>query len=151
MINLDIPMWEVAARLGFAIVGGGILGWEREIKEKPAGFRTMMMIALGSASFTIIALLLYQEALRENPAAQMDYIRIIEGVAGGIGFLGAGAIIRQGGSVGGVTTAATIWVVGAVGVSCGVGSYGLAGITVALALLILVVMRRVEEHHAPHQ
>ena len=147
MIDIEIPMWEIALRLGLAIIGGGILGWEREVKEKPAGFRTMMLIALGSASFTVIALLLYQEALRGNPSAQVDYIRIIEGVAGGIGFLGAGAIIRQGGSVGGVTTAATIWVVGAVGVSCGVGSYGLAGLTVVLALIILVLMRFVEERY----
>jgi putative Mg2+ transporter-C (MgtC) family protein len=70
-------------------------------------------------------------------------------VAGGIGFLGAGTIIRQGGTVDGVTTAATIWVVGAAGVACGVGSYALAGVTVALALVILVLMRLLEERHSP--
>ena len=149
MIDLQIPMWEIVARLSLAILTGGILGWERETKEKPAGFRTMMMISLGAATFTIVALLLYENAVRTNPEARVDYIRIIEGVAGGIGFLGAGTIIRQHGSVDGVTTAATIWVVGAVGVCCGVGSYALAAVTVALALIILVVMRGVENRFVP--
>jgi putative Mg2+ transporter-C (MgtC) family protein len=149
VIDVNLPMWEVVARLSLAILAGGVLGWERESKEKPAGFRTMMMVALGSATFTVIAMLLYQDALRSDPSARVDYIRIIEGVAGGIGFLGAGTIIRQGGTVDGVTTAATIWVVGAAGVACGVGSYALAGVTVALALVILVLMRLLEERHSP--
>jgi putative Mg2+ transporter-C (MgtC) family protein len=149
MIDLAIPIWEVVLRLTLALAVGGILGWEREAQQKPAGFRTMMMVSLGAATFTMIALVLYQDAVTAERGADVDHLRIIEGVTGGIGFLGAGTIIRQGGSVDGITTAATIWVVGAAGVACGVGAYSLAGVTVALALLILVLMRVVEQRLIP--
>lgn len=128
---------EMIARPLLAVVGAGILGWEREIHNKPAGLRTQMMVALGASIFTLATLEFYRSVRLAGEAARVDPLRVIEGVIGGIGFLGAGCIIQARGAVEGITTAATIWVVGALGVCCGLGLYLFAGLTVVLALVIL--------------
>jgi putative Mg2+ transporter-C (MgtC) family protein len=121
----------VAAALGAAV------GAERESGNKPAGLRTYMMVALGSATFTRLA-------LRLGTSDTSDPIRLVVAVATGLGFLGAGSIIREGGRVEGITTASGIWVVGAVGACCGAGEYDLAVVAVVLSLLILTAVRRLE-------
>lgn len=144
MFSIDIPEWVVVLRLAMAVAAGGVLGWERESRHKPAGFRTMMMIAVGSAIFTLANLAIYQTSLAADPQTRTDASRIIQGVAGGIGFLGAGSIIRSGGTVDGMTTASTIWLVGGLGVCCGAGAYSLAAIGMAFGLFVLVGMRVIE-------
>jgi putative Mg2+ transporter-C (MgtC) family protein len=126
-------------RLFLAALLGGVVGWDRESNKKPAGLRTHMMVCLGSAAFMLFALKVFDD-LKGPSSTGMDPTRIIEGIVGGIGFLGAGSIIQRGASVEGITTAAGIWVVGAVGVACGAGYYAIAAVTVAFTLLILRVV-----------
>lgn len=135
---------EMLLRAVFAIVGAGALGWERERYGKPAGLRTQMMVGLGSAMFTMVSLRLYLASLHEGSPSQFDLMRIIAGIIGGIGFLGAGTIIQAQGSVKGITTASTIWVVGAYGIACGLGYYSLAGMSLLLALMVLTLFGRLE-------
>jgi len=129
--------WEVLLRAFLAVLGAGALGWERERHGKPAGLRTQMMVALGSAVFTMVTLKLYAATFEAGAPAGPDPTRVIQGIVGGIGFLGAGSIIQARGSVRGMTTAATIWVVGAFGIACGLGYYFLAGVSVAFSLIVL--------------
>jgi putative Mg2+ transporter-C (MgtC) family protein len=140
---MDAPdSWqEIMLRPLAAIVGAALLGLDREIHGKPAGLRTHMMVALGATVFTLVTLQLFEQMRQDGNAwAGADPLRAISGVAGGIGFLGAGAIIQSRGMVEGITTAATIWVTGALGVACGAGYYRMAGALVGYALVILVVI-----------
>jgi putative Mg2+ transporter-C (MgtC) family protein len=129
-------MGEVALRLGVAILIGGLIGYDRERSEKPAGLRTHMLVALGSASFTLLG---FEVGAHLSPRTGegFDPTRVLQGVIGGIGFLGAGAIIRSQGQVSGITTAASVWVAGALGAAAGVGAYVLAGFTTAAAFVTL--------------
>jgi putative Mg2+ transporter-C (MgtC) family protein len=141
LFELNIPLWVVAIRLFAAALLGGILGWERETKRKPAGLRTFMLVSLGAASFMIVGL----EMLHTDETARFDPTRVIQGIVSGIGFLGAGSILQSRGEVGGVTTAAGIWVVGGIGAACGAGYIAIAFLAVMLALLIMTVLRVVEK------
>jgi putative Mg2+ transporter-C (MgtC) family protein len=142
---MQITTLEIILRVIMSLLLGFIIGLERESKRKPAGLRTNMLVALGSAAFTILTLELFNDVLQARDRLNVDPLRIIEGVMGGLGFLGAGCIIQSRGSVEGVTTAATIWVVGAVGLACGVGHFRLAIITTLLAFLVLTVLRLLEK------
>jgi putative Mg2+ transporter-C (MgtC) family protein len=130
--------WEILWRLSSGALLAGLIGLDREIAGKAAGLRTHMMVGLGAAAFTLAAVGLIGNIADTDPA------RTITGIATGIGFLGAGSIIKSGGEVEGVTTAAGIWVAGAVGAACGVGAYPLAVATTILAVLILVIVGRIE-------
>ena len=118
-LNVGVD-WEIVWRLSAASALAGIIGLDRELAGKAAGLRTHMMVGLGAAAFTSVAVGLIGDVSGTDPA------RMITGIATGIGFLGAGSIIKAGGEVEGITTAAGIWVVGAVGAACGVGAYPLA-------------------------
>lgn len=132
--------WEVTVRLLVAIAIGGLIGWDRQRSDKPAGLRTHMLVALGSASFTLLG---FEVGAHLSPRTGegFDPTRVLQGVIGGIGFLGAGSIIQNRGQVSGITTAASVWVSGALGAAAGVGAFVLAGITTLMALLILLVAR----------
>ena len=112
-MDLLVSSREVVTRLALALLYGGLIGWEREVARKPAGLRTHMMVSLGSAAFTLVSFEL-AAAARERDGMASDPIRIVEGVTAGVGFLGAGSIIQSRGSVEGITTAAGLWVVGAI-------------------------------------
>lgn len=118
---------EILLRLVLAILAGGLIGIEREFVHKPAGIRTHMLVCLGSALFVLITI--------ETIPAEAG--RIIAGVATGIGFLGAGTIFKAKNSVHGLTTAASIWAVAAVGLAIGLGHYITTVIAVALMLMVL--------------
>ncbi|QDS99487.1 MgtC/SapB family protein [Adhaeretor mobilis] len=134
----DIDFTAISMRIVCAAACGGVLGWEREARDKSAGLRTNMLVAIGAATATIAALDLYASLPGEAPGGiSSDPIRIISGVIGGLGFLGAGAIMQSRGRVEGMTTAATIWVVGGIGVACGLGNYALALPVVIIALVVL--------------
>lgn len=121
-------IYEQISKLILATILGGLIGWERERSHKPAGLRTHMLVCVGSTLITIISINYFVE----------DYARIIAGIITGIGFIGAGTIIAQGTkSIHGLTTAASLWVVAAVGICVGVGWYLLSGIATISIVLIL--------------
>lgn len=128
---------ETMLRLLVAIAAGALIGWEREWREKPAGLRTHMLVALGSAAFILSAIELSVGMGDESTAMRLDPIRALAGIIGGVGFLGAGTIIQARGSVRGLTTAASIWLSAAIGTSCGMGLYRLAFTAGLLALCVL--------------
>jgi putative Mg2+ transporter-C (MgtC) family protein len=138
---------EVFFRLGAAVLIGGILGINRELHHKPAGMRTHALVALGAALITLIAVQLSAKGVVDGNIV----VRAIQGVITGIGFLGGGVILRSQDQrmVIGLTTAASIWVVAALGVACGVGFWMMALIAVGLSLMILIVGESVE--HFLHQ
>lgn len=121
-------IYEQALKLILAVVLGGLVGWERERSHKPAGLRTHMLVCIGAALITTVSVGFFVE----------DYARIVSGIITGIGFIGAGTIIAQGTKgIHGLTTAATLWVVAAIGISIGVGWYLLSVIAAILIMLIL--------------
>jgi putative Mg2+ transporter-C (MgtC) family protein len=110
--------WHVTLRLGLAAVLGGAIGVERELRDREAGIRTHLLVSLGSALFTLVSAYGFHEFLTSGDAVvRTDPTRIAAQIVTGIGFLGAGAIIREGLSVRGLTTAATLWVVAAIGMA----------------------------------
>jgi putative Mg2+ transporter-C (MgtC) family protein len=127
---------EVLLRLVLAAALGGAVGLEREFREREAGFRTHTLVSLGAALFTIAGAYGFRDF-----HGSVDPTRVAAQIVTGIGFLGAGAIIRMGLSVRGLTTAATLWVVAAVGLTCGAGYYSAAVITTAIVLLSLWPLR----------
>jgi putative Mg2+ transporter-C (MgtC) family protein len=131
------PLSEAFLRLALAAVLGGAIGLEREYRHKPAGLRTNMLIALGSALFSILSVEL------GSGAGSPD--RIAAQVVTGIGFLGAGAILRTGDHIHGLTTAATIWVNAAIGMAAGLGSYTVATVASVITLLVLALLPAMEE------
>jgi putative Mg2+ transporter-C (MgtC) family protein len=133
---------ESLLRLSLAAVLGGMIGVERELREREAGLRTHLLVALGSALFTIVGAYGFHAFLDSGQSVvRADPTRIAAQIVTGIGFLGAGAIIRQGLSVRGLTTAATLWVVAAVGLAAGAGYYSAAVITTAVVLVALWPLR----------
>jgi putative Mg2+ transporter-C (MgtC) family protein len=147
VLLFDIPAlsWgEVLLRLALAAVLGGAVGFERELRDREAGFRTHLLVSVGSALFTIVSAYGFRDFLTSGEAVvRADPTRIAAQIVTGIGFLGAGAIIRQGLSVRGLTTAATLWVVAAIGLTAGAGYYSAAVITTVLALVTLWPLRLV--------
>jgi putative Mg2+ transporter-C (MgtC) family protein len=123
---------DVFLRLGAAVLAGAVIGFDREIRNKPAGLRTMALVALGSAVFIVAT---------ASSATVDSASRVIQGVITGVGFLGAGSIIRgrTEESVRGLTTAASIWLASAVGVACGLALWSIVVIGCAFGLLILVL------------
>ena len=135
---------QIALRLGAAIGLSCLIGLDRELKDKPLGLRTHMLVALGSASFCLVVIeLMHLEHPGPN-ARPIDAGRVLEGIIGGIGFLGAGAIIQGRQRVFGATTGAGIWVVGAIGMACGFGLYLRAVLVTLLALFVLSVLGLLE-------
>jgi putative Mg2+ transporter-C (MgtC) family protein len=122
---------KMIARLVLAAVLGGIIGLERELKHRPAGLRTNMFICFGSAMFTVLSIEL---------GGPSDSTRIAAQIIAGIGFIGAGSILRDKGGVTGLTTAATIFVVASIGMACGGGLYMLAVFATILMFLALLVL-----------
>jgi putative Mg2+ transporter-C (MgtC) family protein len=130
---------EILLRLGLACIFGMIIGIDREWRNKPAGLRTHMLVCLAAATFTLLAIEL-SAAVAEAQDVNADPVRIIEAVTAGAAFLGAGSIIQSRGSVRGVTTGASIWLAGAIGLACGAGYYVLAALNVVLAIVILSLL-----------
>jgi putative Mg2+ transporter-C (MgtC) family protein len=134
---------ELTLRLLGAALLGGAVGLEREISDQPAGFRTHMLVALGSCLFALISAYSFAPFLGEETSAQFrfDPTRIAAQIVTGIGFLGAGAILRYGTTVRGLTTAASLWVVAAIGLAVGLGAYLYAGTATAITLVALLALR----------
>jgi len=124
---------ELIIRLFAAVILGAIIGYEREISHKPAGLRTHIFVSMGACLFTIASFFL----LPENIAGTYDATRIAAGVVAGISFIGAGSIIALRGDVKGLTTAASLWVVAAIGLMIGLGNYVLPIIASIISYVIL--------------
>jgi putative Mg2+ transporter-C (MgtC) family protein len=128
---------EIILRFTLAILWGGIIGSERQYRSKSAGFRTMIMISLGACFFTIISKVI---------GGEVNGDRIASNIVSGIGFIGAGVIFKGDNRVNGITTAATIWVVAAVGMGIGAGYYFAAGCCSVFIILILSILPFIEKH-----
>ncbi|MDQ2906663.1 MAG: MgtC/SapB family protein [Ktedonobacteraceae bacterium] len=142
----------ILLRLGVAVILGALVGFERESREHAAGMRTNALVALGSCLFTIISAYGFTDFL-SIAHTQVDPTRIASYIVAGIGFLGAGSIFlsHETNRVQGLTTAAAIWLMAAVGMTCGVGLLGMAVIATALGLAVLVALRFVERFLLPRQ
>lgn len=124
---------EMGLKLILAVLLGGLIGIERETAHKPAGLRTNILVCLGTALFTLIAL----KSFEDYPKSPVDITRIAAGIITGIGFLGAGTIVRTGRGIQGLTSAATIWFVCGIGMATGMGYYALAIVSAFLGFIIL--------------
>jgi putative Mg2+ transporter-C (MgtC) family protein len=133
---------NVIGRLFLALVLGGLVGYEREHAKRPAGFRTHILVSVGAALVMILAEFLRRAYPQD---IDLDPTRLGAQVITGIGFLGAGTIIRNGSSVRGLTTAASIWVVGCIGLACGGGFYAGALVATALTYLTLITLKQLEK------
>ncbi|HMB24616.1 MAG: MgtC/SapB family protein [Chloroflexota bacterium] len=126
---------ENLIKLGLAILIGGVLGAEREFRDKAAGFRTLILITVGSTLFTMFSMSMDPDSSRTRIAAN---------IVTGIGFLGAGAIVREHGRVGGLTTAATIWLSAALGMGIGAGEMNFVLIATLAILIVLLIFPQLE-------
>jgi putative Mg2+ transporter-C (MgtC) family protein len=134
---------EILLKLVLAVALGGLVGLERESSHKPAGFRTNILICVGSAMMMILSGLL----LGGSEGSGTDLTRIAAGVITGIGFIGAGTIIQARGSIVGLTTAATLWAMAGLGLVIGAGYYLVSVIFTAIIILTLVIFRYIEENY----
>ena len=131
---------DAALRLGSAVAIGGLVGFDRGLRQKPAGLRTHALVALGAALMTITAL----DLAPHEPSAST---RVLQGVISGVGFLGGGVILRdtQDQRVRGLTTAASIWIVAGLGMACGAGHWRTGLLASGFTLLVLVAGRSIEQ------
>ncbi len=128
--------WEIVLRLVLAVVLSGIIGFERELHGRPAGLRTHILVCVGAALVMLISI--------DGFGGSGDPARLAAQVVSGIGFLGAGAILRDGGDIKGITTAATLWIVGMIGLACGNGYYIGAIVATAICVILILILRPVE-------
>ncbi|MTH61857.1 MgtC/SapB family protein [Paracoccus litorisediminis] len=138
---MSLPTEVAVLRLSMALLLGGVIGWEREIKARAAGLRTHMLIALAAACFTLVAMELMNLSPQNADLQRLDPLRLIEAVTAGVAFLAAGSIVISGATVRGVTTGASMWLCGAIGLCCGTGDLRLAMIATVMAMIVLYLIR----------
>jgi len=139
--------FQIVFQLFLATVLGSLIGLEREIKRKEAGLQTFSLVCLGSCVFTLIAFYLYQSLGWQN----IDLVRVIQAVAVGIGFIGAGTVFKSQKGIEGLTTAAGLWITAAIGIAIGVGLYALALLSALLSLLVLAGFGMLEQKFFPRE
>jgi len=139
--SYPFPLWEGFLRILLSMVLGAVIGLEREKRQQPAGFRTHTVLAVGSALLSIVSVYI---PATYGGGANVDPSRIASQVVSGIGFLGAGAILRMGISVKGLTTAASLWTTAGIGLAAGAGMYLLSLFSTAVMLIVLSLMSKVE-------
>jgi putative Mg2+ transporter-C (MgtC) family protein len=143
-----LSVLDVLLRLGLALLLSGLIGIERERKNRPAGLRTHMLTGLSAAALMILSVdFIHYQPAPPGRAYLGDPGRIASYVLAALGFLGAGTILRGPGGVMGLTTAATLWLVTALGLAAGAGMFALAGITAGAALFVLLVLRYFEHRY----
>lgn len=135
----------IVVRLALALLLGGLLGLERELRGQAAGLRTHLIVSLGACLFTLVSLAAAETVAGPEPSpVRADITRIASQIVVGIGFLGGGAIVRHGTSIHGLTTAANLWLTASVGLAVGLGFFFGASISVGFALIVLIGLRPVE-------
>lgn len=145
MNNTEALYFDIIVRLGAAVLYGGLIGMERSYRGRPAGFRTHTLVCLASAALMLVTV--YESLwfrLDSTARVIIDPTRMAQGIMTGIGFLGAGVIMKDGLSVRGLTTAASIWITAAIGILVGIGFYVPAALTTALTLGTLSLFRWIE-------
>jgi len=141
----NLTEFDIVLRLCLAFTAGGIIGFERSSRRQVAGLRTHILIALGASCLMLLSIWLPEKFNTGDPG------RIAAQVVTGMGFLGAGAIIRLGNNIRGLTTAASLWLSAAVGLSIGAGMFLAAGTVVVLALIALIILNKVEKKIFPDE
>lgn len=142
-IRTALPELEIIARLIVSLLLGGVIGFDREVKNRPAGMRTHMLVALAASIFSITTLEIIAGLEKTGHAA--DPLRAIEAVTAGVAFLAAGTIIQSRTRISGLTTGASMWLAGAIGVACGFGFFSIAILATGLALVVLVGLQRLSQ------
>jgi len=143
LVTIPASYLDLGLRLLLAAMFGGIVGFERETHDRPAGLRTHMLVCVGSALLMVVSITVAAAFWDNGPA---DPARIAAQVVSGIGFLGAGTILREGATIRGLTTAASLWVVAALGLAAGAGLYVAAGIATVGTVATLSLLSRVENY-----
>lgn len=138
-LRTQLPELTIIIRMLLAISLGAAIGFEREIRNRPAGLRTHILVSMAAASFTLITIEIFHEvgSMRGDQVSPADPLRIVDAVTAGVAFIAAGSIIQSRGDVKGLTTGAAIWLAGAIGVACGIGYYLLAALASGLGVLVL--------------
>jgi putative Mg2+ transporter-C (MgtC) family protein len=143
--SFDMDTSTILIRLSLSALLGGLIGWERERKNKQAGLKTHLLVSLGSTLIMLTSIYGFDSLLLNHPNARFDPARLSAQVVSGIGFLGAGAILRRPDNIiSGLTTAATLWIVAAIGLSIGSGFYWPGIITTAMVLLSTLLLHKFE-------
>jgi putative Mg2+ transporter-C (MgtC) family protein len=144
MIQISMPSGtaDILVRLTVAAIFGGVIGFERDVHGRSAGLRTHLLVCVGSALFMLVSLA--TSRLLEGESIRVDPGRIAAQIVTGIGFLGAGVVIKQGASVRGLTTAACLWVTAALGMAAGGGMYWVSGFVTLLTLITLIGLNAFE-------
>ncbi|HEX7275962.1 MAG TPA: MgtC/SapB family protein, partial [Acidimicrobiales bacterium] len=143
LVEPAVSNGDVVLRIALAVLLGGLVGLEREVSHQPAGLRTHITVALGAALFGVLSVHgfdAYVQA-RGDSNYQVDVTRVASQVVVGVGFLGAGAILKEGATVRGLTTAASLWATAAIGLAVGMGNFLAGSVTTAALLLSLVGLR----------
>jgi putative Mg2+ transporter-C (MgtC) family protein len=140
-----VPTYEIILRLLLGAIIGGIIGFEREAHGRAAGFRTQLIVCVAAVLIMIISENYYFYIQDLDPTFRIDPARISSGALVGIGFLGAGVIIKSGFAVRGLTTAASIWIVSAIGLAIGAGLYLEGATTAIITIIALVILRKIEK------
>jgi len=139
-----VPAIVAATRLVAALVLGALIGAEREYKNKPAGLRTHMLVSMAACLFILISQQLANLPFGAEEALRVDPLRLIEAVTAGVAFLAAGIIFSSGGVVHNITTGASMWLAGAIGLACGAGQMPLAVMATGIVLVVLYLIRLIE-------
>ncbi|MBD3251068.1 MgtC/SapB family protein [Candidatus Uhrbacteria bacterium] len=145
MEGFTMPLEQVAFRLLVALVLSAIIGLEREVHGKPAGLRTHALVGLGAAIMTICGVLIAEQYRSGTATTTVDPTRLASVVIQGIGFIGAGVIIQSRGIVKGLTSAATLWFVAAIGIAAGFGFWEISAISTSIALILLILFMKLEQ------
>lgn len=141
-----VPELSIFLKLAAAVVAGASLGLDRELRERSAGLRTHMLTSLAAAMFTLVTFAIFQQVQLMEESPNADPLRLIEAVTLGVSFLAAGAIIHRSGKVHGLTTGATIWLAGAMGVAAGAGLYSILVAGMIFAVAVTIIIRLVEKY-----
>ena len=142
-----VPPIAAAIRLIMALILGGAVGWERERRDKPAGLRTHMLVSIAACLFIIVGVQLGSVDFGDDDAMRIDPLRLIEATTAGVAFLAAGLIFTAGGKVRNVTTGASLWLCGAIGLACGAGQIPLALMATVLVVVVLAVIGSLERRY----
>lgn len=147
----SVPASISAIRLLTAVLLGGVIGFERERRQKPAGLRTHMLVSMAACLFILVSQQLGNLSFGNQGEMRVDPLRLVEAVTAGVAFLAAGIIFTSGGEVRNITTGASMWLAGAVGLACGAGQMPLAAMATLIVVLVLTLLRMLERRMGTHR
>ncbi|EIE50941.1 MgtC/SapB transporter [Salipiger aestuarii] len=145
LVPAPVAFWRLTA----AVVLASVIGLERERRNKPAGLRTHILVSVAACLFVILGLELAALDFGDRGEQRHDPLRMIEAVTAGVAFLAAGIIFNTDGKVRNITTGASLWLAGAIGLGCGAGQILLAAMAAGIVVVVLTVLRRIEAHFWP--